>query len=98
MVVLELWGKSQCPKCDILKRNLEQAGVTYEYRDCDDPETREIALSKMIRAMPTVFIKKNMEVIAVIADLKPTSEYTKYLEQETHLEAEDLEYKESLNG
>lgn len=97
MIELELWGKSGCPNCDILKRNLAQAGIEYSYKNCDIPEIREEAIGKMIRSMPTVFIKKDMVVVEVLAGLKPTVEYTKHFIEDVHLEA-DLEYKDALNG
>ena len=47
--MIEIYGKPQCPYCDMAKQLCEQKGVEYEYKSFGTDFTRE----EMIETFPT---------------------------------------------
>lgn len=47
--MIEIYGKPQCPYCDMAKQLCEQKGVEYEYKSFGTDFTRE----EMIEKFPT---------------------------------------------
>lgn len=52
-----VFGAEWCPKCKVLKSQLDKKGDAYAYVDVDAPGGKELADEHALRTLPAVFFK-----------------------------------------
>jgi thioredoxin-like negative regulator of GroEL len=75
---LKVFGAAWCPACTVLKANLSDANISFDYVDCDSEDGMAEAQNLGIRGLPTTLVTYNGETIRLIVGLQPIKEYRKY--------------------
>lgn len=67
---MKLFTKTVCPKCILIKNELEKTGIDYEIVNIDqDSEARDVLIEQGLMAVPVLKIKGDF-----IADIKKIKE------------------------
>ena len=59
--MIEIWGKTQCPYCDMAKTLCENKGIEYTYKQLGEDFTREDLMEKFptARTFPQITMDGN---------------------------------------
>ena len=68
--MIEIWGKTQCPYCDMAKTLCESKGIEYTYQQLGEDFTREDLMEKFPTARTFPQIKVDGESIGGFDNLK----------------------------
>lgn len=73
-IVIKVITGSWCSQCTVLKRSLDDNDIEYKAVDVDDFENQEYIAKLGVRALPTLVIEKNEEVVFSKSGLIPVKD------------------------